>query len=213
MSLANPTQPGYYPNGAFNPFGPNATLGSDQIISPAMSTGSGKGLPSAEDSTLSPNEVSLHAPRGIPGRLGASMTKLDFARGFGLDITEETEEELEEGSQAALSEFGVEEVAAVLQEELDAIPEVDEPHSQAASRRHSRHASRISAALSLRSLGRAGKSDSGILEEEEGKAEDPNATRAWESEGGIRSADDKEIAREWSDDEVGSLCSWSHRLF
>jgi hypothetical protein len=208
MSLANPTYnpPTYNPSGAFNPFGPSAVLGSDQIISPSLSTGSGRVLPEEQPAEGSSQ---LHAPRGIPGRLGNNLGRQDFIRGFGLDITEETEEELEleeaeNTSQAGNSEYGaVSEVAAVLQEELDAIPELDETPSKPGSRRHSRHASRVSAALSLRSLGRGGKSDSGIAEEEETPDNIVDgAARAWESEGGLRDGDD--ATNEWtaSDDEV-----------
>jgi hypothetical protein len=198
---------GYNSNGAFNPFGPAATLGSDQIISPAMSAGSGKALLPAEEREMSSEESQLYAPRGIHGRLGAAPSKIDFMRGFGLGTTEETEEELEDdgGSQAGASEFAASEVAAALQEELDAIPEVDEPPSKPGSRIHSRHVSRISAALSLRSLGRGGKSDSGILEEEDGALDADQGARAWESEGAIRSAEEKRPVHEWSDDEVRSL--------
>ena len=209
LSLTNPmyVPHGYNSTGAFNPFGPAATLGSDQIISPAMSAGSGKALLQAEEREMASEDSQLYAPRGVHGRLGAAPSKIDFMRGFGLETTEETEEELEDdgGSQAGASEFAASEVAAALQEELDAIPEVDEPPSKPGSRLHSRHASRISAALSLRSLGRGGKSDSGILEEEEGALDADQGARAWESEGAIRSAEEKRPVHEWSDDEVRSL--------
>lgn len=199
----------YNPSGSFNPFGPTATLGSDQIISPALSTGSGRGRLPEEQSAATSEEGRIFAPRGVHGRLGATLTKPDFIRGFGLDITEETEEELEEveaASQTGMSDRAVSELAEVLQDELDAIPELDEPASVANSRRHSRHTSRVSAALSLRSLGRGGKSDSGILEEDEKENEADGAIRAWESEGAARSPEDEDArspANGWagSDDE------------
>lgn len=211
LSLANPPH-GYNTTGAFNPFGPMATLGSDQIISPS---GSGRGLLPAEHSAMTPEESKLHAPRGVPGRLGALPSKIDFMRGFGLESTEETEEELEDdgGSQAGASDFAASEIAAVLQEELDAIPEVDEPPSKPGSRIHSRHVSRISAALSLRSLGRGGKSDSGILEEEDDALEVDQGARPWGSDGALRSAEDKEPAHEWSDDEVSLTAFKSLEMF
>ncbi|KAG9056073.1 hypothetical protein FS842_000363 [Serendipita sp. 407] len=205
MSLANPTaMAAYNPAGAFNPFGPNATLGSDQIISPARSAGR---LP--EDRSITPEESPLHAPRGIPGRLGSTLNKPDFIRGFGLDIAEETEEELEEaGSQAGISDIAASDLAAAIQEELDAIPEVDEIPSQPNSRLHSRHQSRISAALSLRSLGRGGKSDSGIIEEEADKdVVGDDALRAWESEGAARSP---EGVHEWDASDNESIGEFSN---
>jgi len=219
MSLANTnyspqslnSNNAYNPTGAFNPFGPAATLGSDQIISPSMSTGSGRGKLPNEDAAVNSDDGQIHAPRGVPGRLAMNLGRSDFIRGFGLDITEETEEEMEQeelGSDIATSE-----VAAILQENLDAIPEADEPPSNPGSRRHSRHTSRVSAALSLRSLGRGGKSDSGIPEEEEGQDNSAEAVRAWGSEGAARSMGDDEgadAANEWtaSDDEVRiSSCS------
>ncbi|KIM21994.1 hypothetical protein M408DRAFT_297474 [Serendipita vermifera MAFF 305830] len=223
MSLANPTYSPhaynssttttYNASGAFNPFGPSATLGSDQIISPSFSAGSGRGrLPTITDDLANNSDDGsgagrIHAPRGVPGHLATSaLGRPDFVRGFGLDITEETEEELEqEGLSDAVSDIVNSEVAAALQEELDAIPEVDETPSRSGSRRHSRHTSRVSAALSLRSLGRGGKSDSGIMEEEEEEAAH-EAIRAWESEGAARSMKDDDgadAANEWtaSDDE------------
>ncbi|PVF94544.1 hypothetical protein CPB86DRAFT_808513 [Serendipita vermifera] len=216
MSLANPTYvpPTYNPSGAFNPFGPAAVLGSDQIISPSLSTGSGRGRMLPEEQPAEASSQQLHAPRGIPGHLSSALGRQDFIRGFGLDITEETEEELEleeaeNASQAAVSEFGASEVAAVLQEELDAIPELDETPSKPGSRRHSRHASRVSAALSLRSLGRGGKSDSGIAEEEETPDGIVEAARAWESEGGLRDGDD-DATNEWSASDDESIGEYSN---
>lgn len=212
MSLANPSYSpqGFNSNnqhnssGAFNPFGPSATLGSDQIISPSISTGSGRGrLPNEE--AVNSDDGQIHAPRGVPGRLAASLGKPDFIRGFGLDITEETEEELEHDDLE--SDIATSELAAALQEDLDAIPEADETPSRSGSRRHSRHTSRVSAALSLRSLGRGGKSDSGILEEEEGRDNFADeAVRAWESEGAARSTrddDGADAANEWTGSDDG----------
>ncbi|KAG8811243.1 hypothetical protein FRC17_002557, partial [Serendipita sp. 399] len=208
MSLANPTQHiPYNPAGAFNPFGPNATLGSDQIISPARSIGR---LP--EERAVTPDESPLHAPRGIPGRIGSTQNKPDFIRGFGLDIAEETEEELEEeaASQAGMSDIAASELAAAI-DELDAIPEVDETPSQPNSRLHSRHQSRISAALSLRSLGRGGKSDSGIIEEEGvHDATVEGALRAWESEGAARSPDNGDEGNEWDASDNESIGEYSN---
>lgn len=216
MSLANPTyspqtyNPGniYSSAGSFNPFGPSATLGSDQIISPSISAGSGRGRLPNDDLAANSDDGRIHAPRGVPGHLASNLGRPDFIRGFGLDITEETEEELEqEGLSDAVSDIVASEVAAALQEELDAIPEADETPSRSGSRRHSRHTSRVSAALSLRSLGRGGKSDSGIMEEEEDGASVNEVARAWESEGAARSMrddDGADAANEWtaSDDEV-----------
>ena len=216
MSLANPTYSPqthnaantYSSAGSFNPFGPSATLGSDQIVSPSISAGSGRGRLPAEDLTNHPDDGRIHAPRGVPGNLSTALGRTDFIRGFGLNIAEETEEELEqEGLSDAVSDMVTSEVAAALQEELDAIPEADETPSRSGSRKHSRHASRVSAALSLRSLGRGGQSDSGILEEEEDGASANEAVRAWESEGAARSMrddDGADAANEWtaSDDEV-----------
>jgi hypothetical protein len=138
-------------------------------------------------------------------------------RGFGLDIAEETEEELEEEddskSLAGISEFGASQVAADLQDDLDAILEVDESPSR--SRMHSRHQSRVSAALSLRSLGRGGRSDSGIMqEEEEEKKVNNGATRAWESEGGRtpNNQNEDDLAHEWTGSEDEGVCFISKRI-
>ncbi|KAH9053318.1 hypothetical protein EDB87DRAFT_1652018 [Lactarius vividus] len=138
---------------AFNSFG--TSLAPDAIRSPDAR--SDPGLPT--DQSL--------APPAMPAR---ADSRPDFIRGFGLDVPEEAEEELEETEpdEQVVTEIHEEEpmVAEVshiavtgaddtidmeLEEEADA--EVGDITTAAQSRIHSRHVSRLSAALSLRSVG------------------------------------------------------------
>ncbi|KAJ7226129.1 hypothetical protein GGX14DRAFT_548714 [Mycena pura] len=130
-----------------NPFGPDASLPSDQRTSPDGEE--------AQSST----EV-IHAPQG---RVPMSMSSLtapqtlsrpesrdsrpDFTRGFGLDITEEEDEFEEEEGNDARDNF-------LMDDEANADGEESEEEGDGArTARHSRHVSRLSAALSLRSVG------------------------------------------------------------
>ncbi|KAF7319755.1 hypothetical protein MKEN_00757900 [Mycena kentingensis (nom. inval.)] len=138
MSLAQPPTYSLPPMSAVggptnNPFGPNALLPADQW----------------------PNDSQIHAPQG---RVPVSMSSLtapsplsrpesrdsrpDFTRGFGLDITEE-EDETEEDSFVTNDEAEVNADGEESEEEDEGIQ----------TARHSRHVSRLSAALSLRSVG------------------------------------------------------------
>ena len=133
------------------------------------------------------------------------LTRPDFIRGFGLDIAEETEEEMEE------AEREVTDAASAPEVELDR-EQIDqgansEPDDRTASglgsRKHSRHASRVSIALSLRSLGRGGRSESGIVEEED-KVIPEDSVRPWGSEGGdLQNSrlEEGDAATEWTGSE------------
>ncbi|KAF8887705.1 hypothetical protein BD779DRAFT_1525783 [Infundibulicybe gibba] len=86
MSLAQP--PTYSPllfdpfTAATNPFGPNAVLGSDQLVRPPLPT-----------IVTSVPQESIHAPQGrAPLSAVRPDSRPDFVRGFGLDIPEEDEE-------------------------------------------------------------------------------------------------------------------------
>ena len=138
LSISNsPALPTYNPAAAFNPFGPQATLGSDQIFprNPNMDHPTPK----------SPNSVGGSSPR--------PLSRPDFIRGFGLDIPEEeeppeetdadNEEEADQGSDMDLVEA-----------EADAEVETEDEDVAMLNRIHSCHVSRLSAALSLRSVGR-----------------------------------------------------------
>ncbi|KAG2160243.1 uncharacterized protein EDB93DRAFT_1074728 [Suillus bovinus] len=146
LSLAHPPlQENFYiPSAAFNPFGPNAVLGSDSIET---------------NFTTEPFPVpieGIHAPQGrvpvsvpslIPSGISRGSSRPDFIRGFGLDIPEE-EEPPEEEVPA-----GTDDNAVIDVEGLDGQDSGRDATSVALSRLHSRHVSRLSAALSLRSVG------------------------------------------------------------
>lgn len=207
MSLAQP--PSFYnPTAAFNPFGPAATLGSDQIF-----TRSSPGIPTV---TATSENAPLHAPQGIvptnvnslapPMPRSRPESRPDFARGFGLDVTEEEEEPPEEPAAHDEAEDEITELAADMTEIADEDPLGEGASTAAQSRIHSRHVSKLSAALSLRSVGRiteeAGLSNPSLpamasLREPEGEPEvfDTDAVEEWTG---------SEDMKETSDDEVGS---------
>ncbi|KAJ7630423.1 hypothetical protein FB45DRAFT_1150649 [Roridomyces roridus] len=146
MSLTQPPtfhSPSAAPASAFggptqNPFGPHAFLGSDQR--------------SESESEAEP----IHAPQGrVPvsmqsltashslGRPSSRDSRPDFARGFGLDVTEEEDETEAEETDAFGTNDGDHADGEDSDEEGDGVK----------TARHSRHVSRLSAALSLRSVG------------------------------------------------------------
>ncbi|KDQ54973.1 hypothetical protein JAAARDRAFT_356270 [Jaapia argillacea MUCL 33604] len=156
MSLAQPStlQPSFYnPSASFNPFGPDATLGSDQIAPRPRSSEPG---PIHAPQGRVPVPIATLAP---PPAASRPESRPDFARGFGLDIPEE-EEEVEEVVEREVKEEEAE-VADDVDTTVEASVEdsgemeLEELGSLTApvSRLHSRHVSRLSAALSLRSVG------------------------------------------------------------
>lgn len=202
MSLA-PTSTVYNPTAAFNPFGPAATLGSDQIFN--------RSSPSIPAFTATSANTPLHAPQGRvpsnvntlapPAPLSRPESRPDFSRGFGLDATAEEEEPPEEPT---VEEDEATDVAADANEDADEDLLGDGTSTVAQSRIHSRHVSRLSAALSLRSVGRVEEhvvlSDPAIpamvpLREPEGEPEvfDTDAVEEWTG---------SEDMKETSDDEV-----------
>ena len=146
----------------YNPFGPNPSLPTDSIRSPDTRSDPG-----------APTDQSL-APPAMPVR---ADSRPDFVRGFGLDVPEETEEELEQEDMEAEQdsqdvpegdeeEQGLAEASHIalagtddtMDMELDidvdeADAEVGSITTAAQSRVHSRHVSKLSATLSLLSVG------------------------------------------------------------
>jgi hypothetical protein len=159
-----PSRP-YMPFGApmpFNPFGfgINPPLPSDSVRSP--DTRSDPGAPT--DQSLAPPVMPVRAD-----------SRPDFVRGFGLDVPEETEEELEQEEteseqdnrdvpEGQVEERGLDEASHIAlagtDDTMDMELDVDEADAEvgsittaAQSRVHSRHVSRLSATLSLLSVG------------------------------------------------------------
>jgi len=138
LSMSNsPVVPTYNPAAAFNPFGPQATLGSDQIFSRTLS----EGCPPSK------------SPNSAGGPASRPLSRPDFTRGFGLDIPEE--EEPPEEADADIEE------GADLGSDMDLVEgeanvevETEDDSVAMLNRIHSRHVSRLSATLSLRSVGR-----------------------------------------------------------
>lgn len=149
LSLAHPPllhEPFYTPTAAFNPFGPSAVLGSDSIETD---------IPT--EPIRAPME-GIHAPQGRvpvsvpslgPPGISRGSSRPDFVRGFGLDIPEEEEpqEVLVDMDHNAVTEID----GLTRNDSQDA--DSDMATAVALSRLHSRHVSRLSAALSLQSVG------------------------------------------------------------
>ncbi|TCD62819.1 hypothetical protein EIP91_006385 [Steccherinum ochraceum] len=163
MSLAQPpsfqtsSSPVYNPSAAFNPFGPAATLGSDQIfpprrVSPDPRMSEDISAPQARAMATS----SLLAP---PQSVSRPESRPDFMRGFGVEIPEEEEPEEEPVAQRDPEDIvegdeSIDEAGLEVEVQEDTDVEEDEVSTVAQSRIHSRHVSRLSAALSLVSVGR-----------------------------------------------------------
>ncbi|KAJ7356656.1 hypothetical protein DFH08DRAFT_735599 [Mycena albidolilacea] len=215
MSLAQP--PTFYsqapPSAPFggpanNPFGPNALLGSDQ-----------RSLPDKRASPDTESEAEpIHAPQG---RVPVSMSSLtapralsrpesrdsrpDFARGFGLDVTEEedeTEEEAEANDSFATNDDG------------DNEDSEGEDGDGLRTARHSRHVSRLSGALSLRSVGGVvgpnlsggafNRTDLAVGDESQDMELDQDVAAEWTG------SDDQEQFRGQETSEDESIGDWSN---
>jgi hypothetical protein len=136
--------PSYSPTAAFNPFGPQATLGSDQVFP-------------RNTNAVPPPSKSPHLAGGPGSR---PLSRPDFTRGFGLDIPEEEEppEEVDAANEQGAdrgSDMDLAEAEAPLEVEAEAEGrfETEDEGVAMLNRIHSRHVSRLSAALSLRSVG------------------------------------------------------------
>ncbi|KAI0369968.1 hypothetical protein BV20DRAFT_967326 [Pilatotrama ljubarskyi] len=222
ISLAQPSshQSSLYnssPSAAFNPFGPNATLGSDQVL-PRLSPAP----PPAPSETIHapqgrvPTNVSSLAP---PPVLSRPESRPDFMRGFGVEIPEE-----EEPEEAPLAHEETQDDAEALAdmsmasvEETDHDGDQDDLSTVAQSRMHSRHVSKLSVALSLRSVGGMVDESATIMEHEvvpvrspagELEVEDLDADADQEAVGEWTGSEDLRTAAETSDDE--SIGEWSN---
>ena len=121
---------------------------------------------SSIDNDLSPGAI--HAPQGrVPmtapqfapplSAVGGNKTHIDFIRGFGLETPmeseEETEPEKDEPEKADDRNESIQE-GDLEEKYVDEIAEIEDNSTTAPhSRLHSRHTSKISATLSLRSVG------------------------------------------------------------
>lgn len=126
----------YNPAAAFNPFGPQATLGSDQIF------------PRDKNMDRPPSD----SPKSVGGPSSRPLSRPDFIRGFGLDIPEE-EEPPEDADADNEEDPDQSSDMDLVEADVDAEAETEESVAML-NRIHSRHVSRLSAALSLRSVGR-----------------------------------------------------------
>jgi len=153
MSLANvPPHPFYAAATSFDPFGSNP----DADVPTGPST--------HDQGIIAPQGRAPVAPSSLVPSQGSSRpaSRPDFIRGFGLDIPEEEEEDAcEHDAEDHLAHDN----AGVSQESMD-LDEVEERDEELLalegtvtayqSRLHSRHVSKLSAALSIRSAGALG---------------------------------------------------------
>jgi hypothetical protein len=135
-SLSVSSPPTYNPAAAFNPFGPQATLGSDQIFPRNQNM----------------DHPTPKSPSSVGGPSSRPLSRPDFIRGFGLDIPEE--EEPSEEAEVDIEEADQGSDMDLVEAEPDAEAEAEDEGVAMLNRIHSRHISRLSAALSLRSVGR-----------------------------------------------------------
>lgn len=216
MSLAQPPSfqsqsqsPVYNPAAAFNPFGPAATLGSDQIFTQFSPV-----PPAGSNANAAHN---IHAPQGRvpanfatlapPQPLSRPESRPDFLRGFGLDVTEEVEEPPEEpastndpGSDTATEHATQDDMSQMAEDGMSTV---------AQSRVHSRHVSHLSAALSLRSVGGVVEGAPSLVREptpeiEVVPARDPiglGEIEVIDSGGSEDSEEDQEAVGEWTGSE------------
>ncbi|KAJ7717531.1 hypothetical protein DFH07DRAFT_1068200 [Mycena maculata] len=206
MSLTQPPtfhSPSAAPASAFgggptqNPFGPHALLGADT-------------RPESEsESEAEP----IHAPQGrvplsmpsLTARPESRDSRPDFTRGFGLDVTEEEDETEEEGD-------GQVNFATNDGDNADG-EESEEEGDGLRTARHSRHVSRLSGALSLRSVGGVvGENLNGHLHERTDPAPgdasqdmdlDQEVAAEWtgsedQEQFGHETSEDESIGDEWS---------------
>ncbi|KDR84748.1 hypothetical protein GALMADRAFT_233069 [Galerina marginata CBS 339.88] len=154
MSLAQP--PSYQSSlfsvspSPFNPFGPGAILGSESIADSQISESSADGIHAPQ------GRVPMTAPSFVPplSAVGGNKSHVDFIRGFGLDVPQESEEE-DAQHNGDTDEYNDGDATQDMElDENDGDIELDDGTTTAPqSRLHSRHVSKLSAALSLRSVG------------------------------------------------------------
>jgi hypothetical protein len=158
MSLATTMQPHpfFNPNAKpFDPFGSNP-----DTVMPAHAS-------SYERSIIAPQGRVPVAPSSlVPSQVSSRpVSRPDFTRGFGLDIPEEEEEAAEEQTQDHVAHEGSTQHDADISQDMD-LDEIEERAKEAKgvqsldgtatasqSRFHSRHVSKLSATLSIRSAG------------------------------------------------------------
>ncbi|KAF9229826.1 hypothetical protein BS17DRAFT_771977 [Gyrodon lividus] len=140
----------YSPTAAFNPFGASAILGSDSIEEDA-----GPHFPAPIEAIHAPQgRVPMFIPALVPPSISRGSSRPDFVRGFGLDIPEEEEPQEEEAHpDADVEQNPANNGEAVASTDSQGGTEPEGMTTVAQSRLHSRHVSRLSNALSLRSVG------------------------------------------------------------
>ncbi|KAH9919765.1 uncharacterized protein BXZ73DRAFT_80282 [Epithele typhae] len=201
---------------ALNPFGPNATLGSDQVFarhSPGLPVG--LEMIHAPQGRVPTNVASLAPPLSL-SRPDSRESRPDFMRGFGVEIPEE-----EEPEEEPVQHHHDDDVSEVEDTHADTTmasqdgTEQDGFSTVAQSRVHSRHVSKLSAALSLRrcyAVEDLDADDADIEADGEGDP-DQDAVGEWTGSEDLRETSDDESIGEWSNpsDEERARQERSHR--
>ncbi|KAG6919477.1 hypothetical protein DXG01_005736 [Tephrocybe rancida] len=200
MSLAQmPQQPFDGNSSTFNPFGSNIELEVEPI-------------PHSAPDAL---HEGIHAPQGRvpltlsslapPPNASRPTSRPDFIRGFGLDIPEEEEEEAENANEKAnQDDAGDDDEGQVIEYAPEQRPSyspeternLDGMETASQSRFHSRHVSKLSAALSTRSAGAL--EDEDFIGEEDLEMEDDNVGEGDEQQNGDLEED---VVGEWTGSE------------
>ncbi|KAF5377169.1 hypothetical protein D9615_006437 [Tricholomella constricta] len=146
MSLAHPPPQPFFDGGSssFDPFGFNIELDVEPIPH--------SGPNALQDSIHTPqNHIPVAVSSLAPPQASRPSSRPDFIRGFGLDIPEEEEEEaLNFEEQPPQDDMDQEQA---FEHERESVYNGDGMATASQSRFHSRHVSRLSAALSTRSAG------------------------------------------------------------
>jgi len=185
----------------YNPLGHSSSLAPDAVRSPDTRSDPG-----------APTDQSL-APPAMPAR---ADSRPDFVRGFGLDVPEETDEELEQEQSEQDVPEGYEEqdlaeashiALAGADDTMDMELDIDEADAEvgsittaAQSRVHSRHVSRLSAALSLCSVG--GHVSEKDLEAERDEQGEREGDLEYDAIGEWTGSEDLRTGAETTEDEV-----------
>jgi hypothetical protein len=199
----------------FNPFGYNAISGTESVAESQMSDASADPIYAPQGRV--PMSVSNLAPP--LSAVGIKPPNIDFIRGFGLDIPLESEEEGEEDNHESpeANDSDKENQDVTFEQHDGYMSEVDDGTTTVPQTRvHSRHVSKLSAALSLRSVGgnfhaqfqaateKDQQEDNDVQQEENGnlsegeveKNEDVDPTDEWTG------SEDLYLGLDTSDDEV-----------
>ncbi|PPQ62781.1 hypothetical protein CVT24_000475 [Panaeolus cyanescens] len=198
--------------GPINPYGSNLALATESVAESSDNISE-----QGQTEIWAPHAQAPIGGSAPPiSAVGGNKSHVDFIRGFGLDVPLESEEEGEQeetksnddeaeadktqdmeldndfGRSAHISAVEADTDADVEQEnDVEDTISIDEATTAPHTRLHSRHASKLSAALSLRSLG-------GRIQPESNDNDVEDAVAEWTGSEDVGGASDDESVGEWS---------------